>query len=461
MTQLITRWNPHFVNLAEGFWVGKVPRETYLRSLRKFIKTRHALFLTGVRRSGKSTLMHQLMQELIEKEGVPPINVLYINFEDLLVAPYLKLGSELLDRLYTFYKETYNPQGKVYLFLDELQGVKDFNRWMNTYYESQAPLKIIASGSQRTLLEAEKATLMTGRNIQMDIYPLNFYEYLQLKKVSFNEGQNEDSFYRANLSQVTTILHHLNNYLFEGGFPEIVLEQDGEVKKKIANTYYRDLVTRDVLLPNNLRNGQEVEILGLQLLSDFAHTHTYSSLAKPQKLSPDTVKTYLAYFSKAYLFFECTFFSYKTKETQDIQKPRKIYVVDNGMRNFNVPLARLELGRLAENMVYTELLKTSTQVSYWKGKREVDFLKQNGALQLFNVSYTDELSDREVEGLIEGLQEFNLKEGVILTKNHFATTEIQDKTVKCVPLWVWLLANGKPLASEDTMTFPVDETHYS
>jgi len=163
------------------------------------------------------------------------------------------------------------------------------------------------------------------------------------------------------------------------------------------------LVTRDVLLPNNLRNGQEVEILGLQLLSDFANTHTYSSLAKPQKLSPDTVKTYLAYFSKAYLFFECTFFSYKTKETQDIQRPRKIYVVDNGMRNFNVPLARLELGRLAENMVYTELLKTSTQVSYWKGKREVDNLLQNGALQLFNVSYTDELSDREVEGLVEGL----------------------------------------------------------
>lgn len=448
LNTLLTTWNPHFTDPSKGKWAGTIPREKYLERLKKFIDVRHVLILTGVRRAGKSTLMHQLINHLIIEKAVPAKNIVYLFLEDVLVQQYLGLGWKLLEDLYTFYLETYNPQGKVYLFLDEIQGVKEFNRWISSKYERKEPIKFVLSGSRRSLVESESATVLTGRNVQIDVYPLNFYEYLSNKGVKIEGEASIESLRRANYSQQTSILHHLGNYLKEGGYPEIVLTPDEEVKRALASSYYRDTVTRDVVVPNGVRNQQEVEILGLQILSDFTKTHTYSSLSKPQKLSIDTTKAYLDYFQRAYLFFESRYFSYKTKETQDIQRARKIYVVDNGLRNFNIPLLRPDLGQCAENIVYMELRKQNTAVYYWEGKKEIDFVIMNPDLSLVNVSYTDQPHEREVEGMIEGLQEFNLDRGAVLTKNYSGTRQVEGKTVEFVPLWIWLILHGKVFFKE-------------
>ena len=443
LNALLTTWNPHFTDPSKGRWVGSVPREKYLERLKKLIDVRHVLTLTGVRRAGKSTLMHQLTNYLINEKGVPAKNVVYLFLEDVLVQQYLDLGWKLLEDLYTFYLETYNPQGKVYLFLDEIQGVKEFNRWIGSKYERQEPIKFILSGSRRSLIESESATVLTGRNVQIDVYPLNFYEYLLMKGVKVEGEANIESLRQANFSQQTSILHHLGNYLKEGGYPEIVLASDEEVKRALASSYYRDTVTRDVIIPNAVRHPQEVEILGLQVMSDFTKTHTYSSLSRPQKLSVETTKAYIDYFERAYLFFGSKHFSYKTKETQDVQRARKIYVVDNGLRNFNIPLLRPDLGQCAENIVYMELRKQTGAIHYWKGKKEIDFVTMNPDLAFYNVSYTDQPHEREIEGMVEGLQEFNLDKGIVLTKNYFATKEMEGKTVEFIPLWAWLILNGR------------------
>ena len=443
LNTLLTTWNPHFTDPAKGKWVGSVPREKYLERLKKLVDIRHVLILTGVRRAGKSTLMHQLMKHLIIEKGVPAKNVAYLFLEDVLVQQYLNLGWKLFEDLYNFYLETYNPQGKVYLFLDEIQGVKEFNRWISSKYERQEAVKFVLSGSRRSLVESESATVLTGRNVQIDVYPLNFYEYLLIKGVKVEGKASLESLRQANFSQQTSILHHLGNYLNEGGYPEIVLTEDKEVKQALASSYYRDTVARDVMVPNAVRNPQEVEILGLQVMSDFTKTHTYSSLSRPQKLSVETTKTYLDYFERAYLFFESKHFSYKTKETQDIQRARKIYVVDNGLRNFNIPLLRPDLGQCAENIVYMELRKHSGAIYYWKGKKEIDFVTMDPDLALYNVSYTDQPHERETEGMVEGLQEFNLKKGIVLTKNYSATKKVEGKTIEFIPLWAWLILNGR------------------
>lgn len=437
-TLLIT-WNPHFSNPSKGKWAGTVLRGKYLERLQKLLGIRHVLILTGVRRAGKSTLMHQLMNHLINKKGVPAKNVVYLFLEDILVQQYLNLGWKLLENIYNFYLETYNPQGKVYLFLDEIQGVKDFNRWVSSKYERQEPIKFILSGSRRSLVESESATVLTGRNIQIDIYPLSFYEYLLIKGVKVEGVASVKSLRLANSDQQSSILHHLGNYLKEGGYPEIVLAEDEELKRELASSYYRDTVTRDVVVPNGVRNQQEVEILGLQIMSDFTKTHTYSSLSKPQKLAIDTTKAYLDYFQRAYLFFESKHFSYKTKETQDIQRARKIYIVDNGLRNFNIPLLRPDLGQCAENIAYIELRKQNAAINHWKGKREIDFVVVNPNLTFYNVSYTDQPNVRETEGMLEGLQEFNADNGIILTKNYFEIKEMEGKKIEFIPLWAWLI----------------------
>lgn len=450
LNQLITIWNPHFINPQKGGWEKTVPREKYLAQLEKLMVLRHVLILTGVRRSGKSTIMHQLLRSLIEEKGVPPKNILFLFLEDILVQQYLKLGWKFLETIYNYYLETYNPQGKIYLFLDEIQGIEDFNRWIASRYERKEKVKFILSGSRRALVESESATVLTGRNVKIDVYPLNFYEYLVMKGVEVRGAESLTSIRDANFEQISLILHHLGNYLYEGGYPEIVLAEGEEIKRALASSYYSDIISRDVLKPNSIRNAQDVEILGLQIMSDFTRTHTYSSLARPQKLSVDTVKAYLEYFKKAYLFFESKHFSYKTKETQDVQRPRKIYVIDNGLRNFNIPLPRPDIGQCAENVVYMELLKSSPAVHYWKGKKEIDFVVMNPKLSFLNVSYTDELHEREVEGMVEGLKEFNVYEGVVLTKNYSDIKKIEGKKISFVPLWAWLIFNGKEIKKGKT-----------
>jgi predicted AAA+ superfamily ATPase len=462
LQQLITTWNPHFEDTKRGGWVNTIPREKYLTRIEKLMDIRHAVFLTGVRRSGKSTIVQQLIGRLIERKNVPPRNILYLYLDDILVQQYLSLGADLLEQLYAYYKEQYNPQGKVYLFLDEVQGVNSFNRWVATRYEHKEEIKFILSGSRKSLIESETATLLTGRNVLVEIYPLNFYEYLQMRNVAIEEGDGTpQSIYTANYHQHLSILHHIGNYFVEGGFPEIVLAKTPEEKTAIANSYYRDIVTRDVLIPNSIRNASDIEVLGLQILSDFTKTHTYSSLGKPHKLSVDTVKNYLKYFTDAYLFFENQYFSYKTKESQDIQRPRKIYVVDNGMRNFNVPIPKPDIGYCAENVVYMELKKTSVLVSYWIGKQETDFVVQNGELKLFNSSYTDQLPERELTGILEGLEEFNVTKGVILTKNYLETKQFNGKTIEFIPLWAWLIANSKTFFKEQAPVLQESKIQYS
>lgn len=439
---LIAKWNPHFIDVTKGSWVGTIPREKYLDGLVEATAIRHVIVLTGVRRSGKSTLMHQLMGKLIE-QGTDPKNVLYLHLEDILILPHLNMGWKLLEELYTYYLEKYNPQGKVYLFLDEIQGVAEFNRWIATYYERKENIKFVISGSRQSLIGSETSTLLTGRTVQFDIYPFNFYEYLIAKKVKIGKGNTVAQIRESNFSQTLSLLHHLGNYFIEGGYPEVVLASNERNKALIANTYYRDILTRDIINPHEIHNAAEIESLGLSILSDFTKTHTYRSLGRPQKLSVNTVKTYLNYFYKAYLFFESSHFSYKTKETQDIQKPKKLYVVDNGMRNFNIPLLHPDIGQCAENIVYMELKKQNAVVHYWRGKREVDFVAMNPNLSLYNVSYTDSLHEREVEGLIEGLEEFGVERGTILTRNLFETKKYDSKVIECIPLWAWLIWQGK------------------
>lgn len=444
---LIKKWNPHFEDPNKGEWIGKVPREKYMQRLWTVMDLRHIVILTGVRRSGKSTLMRLLMGKLIQ-EGTHPKNVLYLYLEDILVQKYLSQGSNLLEQFYLFYMEKYNPQGRVYIFLDELQGVKDFNHWLHTQYEFNRNVKFVMSGSRRSLIDSETATLLTGRNVQFDIYPFNFYEYLLVHQVDVKGSDTLVSIRDANFSRTTTILHHLGNFLHEGGYPEIVLAKNQESKSAIANGYYRDTLTRDVINPNAIRNPREIEILGLQVLSDFTKTHTFRSLGAPQGLSVDTVKTYLEYFYKSYLFFESRHFSYKTKETQDVRRPIKLYVVDNGLRNFNTLNVRPDLGQCAENMVYMELTKNNVAIHYWRQEKEVDFVVFNPGLALVNVSYTNNVHDREVLSMVAALKEFNLEKGTILTKNYASTTQVEGKTIEFVPLWAWLILNGRVFFKE-------------
>lgn len=449
---LLDFWNPHF-QTGKANYSHLEPRTYYLDQLWLTMPMRHIMILTGVRRSGKSVLMHQMIGKLIES-GVAPKNILYLYLEDALVDRYLVeqeakgqhrevVGGELLQKLYATYLEKYNPEGKVYVFIDEIQGISGFNRILNNWYEMRHNIKFIISGSHKSLIESETATLLTGRNVRFNIYPLNFREYLGLHGVETKPPASVDETLRDNYHQSHSIIFHLGKYLEEGAFPEIVTTQDETQKRTLGTAYYRDFLDRDVITPHQVRNQRDVQALGVQILTDFTKTHTYRSLAKPFAISPETVKTYLEYFYQAYLFYESPFFSYSIKQTQNIQKERKIYVVDNGLRNYNA-IFKNDLGRCAENLVYLELNKKNL-VYYWKGKQEVDFVVRTPDPVLFNVTYTDEIKDREISGLVEGMGAFKLKTSTLLTRNTRETRGVDGKKIELIPLWVWLLSKHEDI----------------
>ena len=197
LEKLLTDWNPHFEDVRRGAWKGTIPRQKYLKTLKELMDIRHTIVLSGVRRAGKSVLMQQLAGWLIEEQDVPPQNVVYLFLEDIQVSQYLALGADLLESLYTYYLERYNPAGRVYLLLDEIQGVKDFNRWVGSRYERKENIKFIISGSRRSLIESESATVLTGRNVQIDVYPFNFYEYLLVHDVDVRGEETARSVKRA------------------------------------------------------------------------------------------------------------------------------------------------------------------------------------------------------------------------------------------------------------------------
>ena len=450
LEQLLAKWNPHFQS-GKARWEDITPRSYYLDKLWGAMPLRHIMVLTGVRRSGKSTLMHQMIGKLLG-EGTNPTNIVYLQLEDSLVDKYLLehesqgddisiVGAGLLEKLFAIYREKYNPQGKIYLFLDEIQGIRGFNRVLNDWYESQENLKCVVSGSRKSLIDSEMATLLTGRTVTFTIYPFNFREYLATRGVSLHSPLAIRETRDAYFDQTHTILHHLGKYLHEGAFPEIVTTNSEANKNLIATSYYKDFLARDIIGPNQIRNTRDAEVLGLQILADFTKTHTYRSLARPLKLTSPTVKSYLEYFYQAYLFYETTFFSYSTKKTQDIQKERKIYVVDTGLRNFNALFKTEDLGRCAENLVYLELSQRNNAVFYWRGKQEVDFVVRSPDVKLYNCTYTDDVPGREISGLVEGMNEFKLNHSILLTKNTLENRQVEDKQIDLIPLWVWLLAD--------------------
>ncbi|MFH1960867.1 MAG: AAA family ATPase, partial [Patescibacteria group bacterium] len=186
-----------------------VRRDFYLQKFEDLASTKHIVVVTGARRSGKSYLLRQFAKKLIS-QGVPKTNILMINFED---PRFVGLDTELLQKIYEVYLEVLNPQDKPYIFLDEIQEVKDWEKWVRSMHELNKA-KIIISGSNAKLLSREFSTLLTGRHVDLTVFPLSFREFLHFKNLAV-----EDELDLVNKRiEVKTLL---NEYLEFGSFPEV------------------------------------------------------------------------------------------------------------------------------------------------------------------------------------------------------------------------------------------------
>ena len=230
--QVLNEWN---------FWDKKLDsgkkRPEYTTKIMPFLNSPEVLVITGVRRSGKSTILLQLMKELHQKNKVSYRNILYVNFEDPRLGDDLK-SNDLFDLLQS-YKNNLKPKGKIFLFLDEIQNVSQWEKFVRTIYDQKRNIKIVVTGSTSRTFESKLINLLGGRLILFTVSPLSFSEFLDFKDKKLSS---------------TKIYELINEYLLYGGFPRVVLENDESQKRMILVSYYSTIVEKDVILRNNIKN---------------------------------------------------------------------------------------------------------------------------------------------------------------------------------------------------------------
>jgi len=417
--------------IAWNFWDKEILKELYPRDTLSYIEgwlnKSKVKILTGVRRSGKSSVLYLLIKKLVGK-GMSPKAILFMNLEE---PALLEIAEEnRLDALYETYREQIYPEGKAYLLFDEIQMVKGWERWVSARREREN-IDIIVTGSSSHLFSQELGTLMTGRYIPFEIFPLSFKEFLRFK------GLIIDSSDISIIGNRRRIKHLLREYIEFGGFPEVVLEKDIIKKREILKRYFMDILFRDVVERYKIRTIDTLKAIAYNYLTNSGNLFTFNRVKNIFNVSIDVVRNYTEFLRNSYLIFEVPQFRWKLGEMMN--SPRKIYTIDTGLRNTVSFRFSEDTGKCVENIVFLELLRQKGEIFYWHNKKEVDFVVKNGEeTSIINVAW-GKVHKREVEGIWEAAKELGVKKGFIITEDKRGKEKIKGTFIEYIPLHEWLL----------------------
>ncbi|OGC16157.1 hypothetical protein A3J90_01335 [candidate division WOR-1 bacterium RIFOXYC2_FULL_37_10] len=402
-----------------------------------FLKGEEILSIIGARRAGKTYLCYQIIESLIKT--VPKDNILYVNFEDERLQPLL--GSEL-SLLWETYLEFFSVDlnKKVYLFLDEIQNVPNWSLWARRIIEQNKNLKLIITGSSSKLLSNEIATELRGRTISFTVYPLSFNEYLKSKNIS---PDKKNILY--NSKENIIIKKEFHKYFSGGGFPAVLksLYPDELLKEYYKVMFYRDLIER-----HKIKNIKLLEDYLILIMDQVGSLSSISSTAKKleelgHSFSKNTLSNFSKYAEEIFLIFEVKKYTYKIRE--QMRNPKKIYAIDHGMLQAIRFSFSSNYGRILENIVFMALKRTKKEIFYHADKKECDFIltdkgKVLQVIQVCKLFSDSKIKEREIEGLMEALEAYDLKEGLILTEDTIDNIVVNNKKIVVLPVWFWLLS---------------------
>lgn len=425
--EILSDWN---------FWNNKLPifieRKKYASLLEKYEASEEIIALIGIRRCGKSTLLLNYIENLV-REGIDLKQILFINFEDPRFGT--SLDADLLDEIFATYKEYVNNEKIPFVFLDEIQNVSRWEKWVRTKHELKHA-KIFVTGSSSKLLSKEFGTALSGRYLPMNVFPLSFKEYLIFK----NELIVDKNTLITNKIKYKQLFNH---FIKEGGFPKVVLLPE-ELKRNELLAYYDTIILKDIVARYNLKNYDNVKKVSLYIFSNIGKPLNLNNIRKAVNISYELVEKYFEYLLDTFLFFEITKYDYSLKKQLSGQK--KIYCVDTGMLEVVSFKFSEDYGRFLENLVFIELKRKGLEIYYHLDKRECDFLikEKDNIVQAIQVTRNMEdlaTKKREIEGLIEAMKVHNLKLGFILTEDEEYELNENGLRIIVLPVWKWLLLN--------------------
>ena len=409
------------------WWTGKVfdrgiPRLQNYPLIQKYLQIPEILLILGARRTGKSTLVYQLIGTL----KTSPESILFINLDEPLFQSKAE-DPTFLSMLIEEYLIQHKDIKKIYVFIDEVQNYNHWIQTVKTLHDVNKQIKFVLTGSTSSLLKNTASVRLSGRYLTATIYPLSFKEFLEFSEL-----------------QKTTILQKrqtVNVYVQFGGFPRVVLEKDESLKQDLLKNYFQTIYLKDIIFPHKIRNNKDVFDLLYFVLSNVGTPFSYNNIAKSLNISVDTVKEYLSYAEQSYLIYSVM--KYDPSVRKQVANPKKLYAVDTGLVNSVSFKFSENRGRLIENLVFMMLTKHQKEVFYHKERQECDFLIREGrkivqALQVTLSLQDESVKKRELKGLLEALNSHNLSEGTIITETEKESLEIEGKKVNVVPLYEWL-----------------------
>lgn len=432
MIEILSKWNFWNLDVDTG-----ILRRRYLDKLLKFVRTDKIISIIGIRRSGKSTLIRQLAKELI-KRGISRNDTLIINFEE---PEFEGADLEFLQKAYEAYSEIIKPKEKPFVFLDEIQNVGKWEKFVRSLNERKEAF-LIVSGSSSKLLSRELATVLTGRQLYFEIWPLSFSEFLSFENVEIKEQ-------RDILLNSLKIKKLFRDYMEFGGFPEVVLNKDSEFKIKTLRSYYEDIINRDIVRRFKIKKIDQLRALARFYLTNVSSLISFNKVSEFIQLPVETVRRFSSYLEESSIIFFIKRFSFSVKEQE--KSSRKVYSADVGLSN-NIGFRFSEnFGKLAENIIAIELKRAvaenpNLEIYYWKDyqQREVDFIIKEGlnVKQLIQVCWDiDEYKtkEREIKSLLKCMQALNLREGIVITEDFEGEEKLKGKKIIFKPLWKWIL----------------------
>lgn len=360
-----------------------------------------AIIISGIRRCGKSTLLLQSMNKA-EKFN-------YLNFEDPRLTEFEIRDFEILEEV--FLRDF--GENDLYYF-DEIQNLSRWELYVRYLLDKQK--KVVITGSNASLLSRELGSKLTGRNLPIELFPFSYQEYL----IYYNQKQSSNSFHA---------------YLLSGGFPEYLKNGMDEILQNLL----LDIISRDILLRNSIKNPRVITEILVYLLGNISREFTLTNLKKTFTSigSVTTIASYVEFLEDAYLIFTLPRHSYSLKSRQI--NPKKVYSIDNGFIRANSTGFSEDYGRLLENLVFIELRKKYREIFYFREQGECDFLvkEKTKITKAIQVCYevTGRNKERELKGLLEAMDFFELNEGFILTFQQEDEIIIDGKKVFLIPAW--------------------------
>ncbi len=410
------------------------PRESYGNKIDLWMKSDEVVVIKGVRRSGKSTLMINRIKHL-KATGVDMKNVLFVNFEDPRFINHLDLS--ILEKIKSVYMEYLAPDAKPYLFLDEIQNVTLWEKWVNKEYELGLS-HIVLSGSNSSLLSSEIASTLSGRYLSIDVYPLSFSEYIGFKGMTVTN--------KLDLVNLKIELQRaFEAYMKYGAFPK-TLEYTAEQTRELLVSYKDSILLKDIVARYKLKEFGTLEEIAAFLLSNTGIIQSITKIKNHFHISYDMARNYVEYLCRAYMLFEVPKFDYSLRKQSANDK--KYYSIDLGLSNIlRVPNLQ-HRGSNLETIVFLELQRRGYKVYYYKTNNgwECDFLiekdqKIEALIQVTLSLKEEKTKKRELRVFSKTMKELNLENvNCMVISEDTSKLEVYDGVeIEIINVIEWLL----------------------